>query len=237
MTHELTLTPRLRRVADLVPDGARLADIGTDHAYLPAWLLLSGRLSRAIAADLREGPLDRARETAAFYGLTDQMEFRLCDGLAGISPEETDTVVIAGMGGETIAGILAAAPWTAQGAHRLLLQPMTSQEDLRGWLAQNGYSIQEEHLAREGKTLYTIMSARGGAAQPCSELDCLIGRFSVEEPELGAYLAEHLTRIERRLRGLKRSRQADAQSQYEIWQRRYDAVEKMKKEWDYANRP
>ena len=111
MTRRIELSPRLRLAADLVPEGARLADVGTDHAYLPACLLMEGKIPSAIAADLREGPLSRARETAAEYGCGDRMAFRLCDGLSGIRPEKTDAVVIAGMGGETIAQILEAAPW------------------------------------------------------------------------------------------------------------------------------
>ena len=151
MRHNLELTPRLRTAADLVPAGARLADIGTDHAYLPAALLLEGKIPYAIAADLRHGPLLRARETAAEYGCRDRMGFRLCDGLKGIRPEETDAIVIAGMGGETIAQILAAAPWVRERNVPLVLQPMSSLPDLRGWLFQNGYQIEEERLAREGR--------------------------------------------------------------------------------------
>ena len=114
MRHTIELTPRLRTAADLVPAGARLADIGTDHAYLPAALLLEGKIPFAIAADLRHGPLLRAKETARQYGCQEKMAFRLCDGLRGIRPEETDAVVIAGMGGETIAQILQAAPWVRE---------------------------------------------------------------------------------------------------------------------------
>ena len=134
----IELTPRLQAVAGLVPRGARLADVGTDHAYLPASLLQQGVIDTAVAADLRPGPLDRARATAERYGLTEQISFRLCDGLSGILPEEADTVVIAGMGGETIAAILSAAPWVREEGKRLILQPMSAQEDpdpLRGlWL-------------------------------------------------------------------------------------------------------
>ena len=96
----MELTPRLRAIAEQVPQGARLADIGTDHGYLPVWLLLSGQIDRAIAADLREGPLKRAKETAARFGMGDRVDFRLCDGLSGIRPEEVDAAAIAGMGGE-----------------------------------------------------------------------------------------------------------------------------------------
>ena len=94
------LTPRLRSVAELVPRGARFADVGTDHAYLPVWLLQQGRITGAVASDLRPGPLERARGTAEKYGLTGRMDFRLCDGLSGIQPDEVNTIAMAGMGGE-----------------------------------------------------------------------------------------------------------------------------------------
>ena len=97
----MELTPRLRSVAELVPQGAKFADIGTDHAYLPVWLLQRGIITKALACDLRQGPLDRARATAERYGLTEEMDFRLCDGLAGVRPGEADTIAIAGLGGET----------------------------------------------------------------------------------------------------------------------------------------
>ena len=125
------LTPRLRSVAELVPRGARFADVGTDHAYLPVWLLQQGRITGAVASDLRPGPLERARGTAEKYGLTGRMDFRLCDGLSGIQPDEVNTIAMAGMGGETIAAILAAAPWTWERECLLLLQPMSAQPFLR----------------------------------------------------------------------------------------------------------
>ena len=155
MRGRLELSPRLEMMASLVPSGARLADVGTDHAYLPAALLLEGRIPSAIASDLRRGPLERARETAAAFDLKEKISFRLCDGLSGVGPEEADAIVIAGMGGETIAAILAAAPWTRERAVSLILQPMSSMSDLRAWLGQNGYDILEERLAREGDSLYT----------------------------------------------------------------------------------
>ena len=108
------LSPRLRMVADLVPTGIRLADVGTDHAYLPTALLQEGKIPFAVAADLRQGPLASAKATVRRAELEGKVAFRLCDGLRGIRPEEVDGVAIAGMGGETIASILAAAPWTRE---------------------------------------------------------------------------------------------------------------------------
>ena len=92
-------TARLHAIATQVPLGAKLADVGTDHGYLPVWLLVHGRIDKAVAADLREGPLGRARETARQHRQEGKISFRLCDGLTGIAADEADTVIIAGMGG------------------------------------------------------------------------------------------------------------------------------------------
>ena len=194
----MELSPRLQAVADQVPEGAVFADIGTDHAYLPVWLLLHGRIDHAIAADLREGPLARARETAAQYGVTDRVSFRLCDGLTGIRAGETDMIAIAGMGGETIASILAAAPWTRE--CKLLLQPMTSFPDLRFWLQQNGYMIENEKVVREGERLYSIWNVTGGTMKQLSPAELWVGVQS-DGPLRMEYLTMMEEKLERSLRG------------------------------------
>ena len=194
----MELSPRLQAVADQVPEGAVFADIGTDHAYLPVWLLLNGRIDHAIAADLREGPLARARETAAQYGVTDRVSFRLCDGLTGIRAGETDMIAIAGMGGETIASILAAAPWTRE--CKLLLQPMTSFPDLRFWLQQNGYMIENEKVVREGERLYSIWNVTGGTMKQLSPAELWVGVQS-DDPLRMEYLTMMEEKLERSLRG------------------------------------
>ena len=194
----MELSPRLQAVADQVPEGAVFADIGTDHAYLPVWLLLNGRIDHAIAADLREGPLARARETAAQYGVTDRVSFRLCDGLTGIRAGETDVIAIAGMGGETIASILAAAPWTRE--CKLLLQPMTSFPDLRFWLQQNGYMIENEKVVREGERLYSIWNVTGGTMKQLSPAELWVGVQS-DDPLRMEYLTMMEEKLERSLRG------------------------------------
>lgn len=109
------LTPRLQAIADQIVSGARLADIGTDHAHLPIWLMEHGRIASAVASDIRDGPLARAEENAAKHGCLDRISLRLGAGLDKVRPEECDVISIAGMGGETIADILAAALWTAAG--------------------------------------------------------------------------------------------------------------------------
>lgn len=226
----MELSPRLRAAAELVPRGARFADIGTDHAYLPVWLILHGVIDKAIAADLRQGPLERARETAEKYSVADQLDFRLCDGLRGLRPREADTIAIAGMGGETIAHILACAPWTKEEGVTLILQPMSSQPDLRQWLAGNGYAIEREYISREDKTLYTIMLVKGGAMERLSSAELLAGRQS-EDPLRGEYLDHMISKVRRALEGQRSAVQRDeaaiGQSALIL-----DGLTAMKKEWD-----
>lgn len=195
----MELTARLQSVADQVPQGAVFADIGTDHAYLPVWLLLNGRIQYAIAADLREGPLNRARETAEQYGVSEQVSFRLCNGLADINENEVDTIAIAGMGGETIVAILEAAPWTKNGK-LLLLQPMTSFPDLRLWLQQNGYLIEKETITKEGRRVYSCLTVRAGYMEPLTPAELWVGRQS-DDPLRGELLSLMGGKIERALNG------------------------------------
>ena len=202
---KLELSPRLAAIAAQVPQGARLADIGTDHAYLPTALLLAGRIERAVASDVREGPLQRGRETARHYGQEENITFRCCDGLEGLTPDQADTVVIAGMGGELIARILSQTPWTREA--RLLLQPMTGQPALRRWLVENGYCIQREQIVREGEKFYVILTVRGGQSQPYTPAELWVGRQTQGEdnPHRLDYLRDQLRRRERALAGMRQS--------------------------------
>lgn len=229
----IALSPRLRSVADLVSRGAILVDVGTDHAFLPVWLLQHGVIQHAIATDLREGPLSKARASAGKYGLLEQLSFRLCNGLAQIEPEEVDTITIAGMGGETIADILASAPWTAEGRHRLLLQPMTSLYDLRAFLTGHGYTILREYISREDRRLYVTMEVEGGACPPYSEGEKWVGRQwqGLESPLRAEYLEEMLFRARRALEGLERSIRPEDGPRRELLRTIVPQVEAIKKEW------
>lgn len=201
---ELALQPRLQLLADMVPAGSRLADVGTDHGYLPVYLLQQGRISRAIASDIVDGPLQHARQTAAEYEV-DGIDFRLCPGLDAIAPHEADTVVIAGMGGETIQAILSAAPWTADGSHLLLLQPMTKVEYLRKWLVDNGYAFTEERLVWDKDHLYPVFAVRGGTQPPLTAAQQYGGVLLDGDPLYGAYLDERIGKLQKAVEGLQKS--------------------------------
>lgn len=229
----MELTPRLRAIAEQVPRGAKFADIGTDHAYLPVWLVLNGVVGSAIAADLREGPLERAKQTAAQYAVADRVSFRLCDGLSGIAPEEADTIAIAGMGGETIANILVSAPWTRGAGKTLLLQPMTTQPELRRWLGEHGYSILKERIPCEGNRLYSIWTVAGGEMQPLSPGELWAGRQR-SDPLRGEYLDYIASKVHRALTGHMAAAQPDASAIAEL-QTVLDDLLRMKGELEHGD--
>lgn len=229
----LELPPRLRLIAGWVPEGAYLADVGTDHGYLPTWLRLRGTIRGAVASDLRPGPLERAKATGALYG-TDRIEYRLCNGLSGIRPSEVDTVVIAGMGGETICSILYNAPWTADGAHTLILQPQTHEELVRQYLAEHGFAITREALVQDRGTIYTVMKAEAGE-MPLSMSQLWGGVKLTHDPLCDRYLIEKIVRTLTALGGARRSdRPADVQRAEEL-REILTALFRAREEWRHAN--
>ncbi len=192
----ITLDKRLGMVASLVRQGSRVADVGTDHAYLPVYLIQAGVATGAIAADIGEGPLDAARHTVIAAGLESAVSLRLGDGLAPVSADEVDDIVIAGMGGETIVAILNAAIWIKNPHYRLVLQPMSRAEELRRWLLYNGFTITTERLVQDKHHLYPVMVAAYTAAPaPTEELRIYAGFFAQDEgAPYRAMMVQHLCR-------------------------------------------
>lgn len=156
---KIKLDDRLSTVASLVRSGKRVADIGTDHGYLVAYLVENGICPCGIAADLRKGPLENARQTVIQQGLTDKIELILSDGLTNIPQEACDDIVIAGMGGNLIAEILEKAPWVKDERINIVAQPMTHAEVLRQYYIDNGFRITAEKTATDGKRYYCVISA------------------------------------------------------------------------------
>ena len=156
MPRPFKLKARLQAVASFIEDGASVVDVGTDHGYLPVYLAQNGLARRIIASDSSAMSLESARRSAAKYGVTEAISFIAAPGLSGVGEEDADTVVIAGVGGETIVGILEDAPHIKRGI-RFILQPQTKIELLRRWLQDNGYHIAEEKQASDRGREYTVL--------------------------------------------------------------------------------
>ncbi len=186
----LKLDNRLQLCGNFVRENSILADVGTDHAYLPVWLCQNRRITKAIAVDINELPLASGKKTVARYGLENCIETRLSDGLSAIKENEVDDIVIAGMGGELIAEIIQKAQWLKNPEYHLILQPMTKAELLRDYLYHNGFSIQEEQCTCADKKLYTVMSVYYTAFLPeLTEIQKYCGAI---HPKQSAYNYEYL---------------------------------------------
>lgn len=172
---EIKLSGRLGAIAELIPPYGGLADVGTDHGYIPLWLLQNGFKGSICATDIKTGPLETARSSARALGLEDKICFHLCDGLESVDAVKVQTIIIAGMGGKNIASILEAAPWTKTG-RVMILQPMSKADRLRRWLNSNHYFIVHEALVLDG-ALYEIIVAVGGQDRPLSPAELFTGRF------------------------------------------------------------
>ena len=177
------MTPRLLAVADMVGDCKSLADIGTDHAYVPVYLVEKKRAESAIAMDINEGPLTRADENIKRFNLSDKIKTRLSDGLEKLCDNEVDTVVIAGMGGILINSIVESHKDRLTSVKRYILQPMTAIEETRKYLAENGFNIVDETLAKEDEKIYTVICAERGKMIIENEINLLIGKHLIKKQD------------------------------------------------------
>ncbi len=156
----IKLDIRLKMAADEVRQNKKVVDIGTDHAYLPAYLIENNICPSAIAADIGKGPLENAKKVVSTSKeLSDRIELRLSDGLKEIKSDEAEDIVIAGMGGILISEILTSAPWVKDETKRLILQPMSHAEDVRRYLCENGFEIIKEKACADSKHNYIIIVA------------------------------------------------------------------------------
>lgn len=163
--NEHQLSKRLSAVASLIPNGSRIADIGSDHAYLPIHLILQGKISLAIAGEKNDGPYQLAKSNVKKFGLTSVIEVRKGDGLEVIEPGEVDVVVIAGMGASLIVQILENGLEKLAQVKRIVVQPNLAAHLLRRWFMEHGWELKEEKIIEEDEQFYEILMAEPGDGQ------------------------------------------------------------------------
>ena len=208
------LTPRLKKIADIIKPCGCVADIGTDHAYLPAELCLREICRTAIALDINKGPLKKAEETVEKCGLKDRVELRLGDGAKPLSAGEADVITIAGMGGLLIGEIINASPEVFESAKQIIVQPMSSIPELRYRLYELGYAIENEVLVREEEKLYHIMSLRKdeNVSEP-DEFETLLGRELLrDKPEhFSEYISAKKNSLMQKFSGLNLAKEKNTE--------------------------
>ncbi|MBR2335196.1 MAG: SAM-dependent methyltransferase [Clostridia bacterium] len=209
----MILDVRLRAAADMVPRGARLADIGSDHAYLPITLCLEEKIDCALASDINEGPVAAAVANIKKNNLEGRIEAIRADGLASAHEFAPDCITVLGMGGELIVSILSAAEWIRDGRITLILQPMTHPEILAKYLAKEGFEIIDERIVcdngRDDRIYRIIKASFNGVAREIDELDAMFGKINLERGDSATRaLVERQIRVfDARLKGKKTSGQ------------------------------
>ena len=208
--NEHTLSQRLERVAAHVPAGARLADIGSDHAYLPVALMRRGVITAAVAGEVAATPFHGANRTVGDNGLEQCISVRLADGLAAIEAGDDITAIsLCGMGGETIRDILDSGKAHLNGRERLVLQPNGGEQPLRQWLMDNGYQILHEELLRENRFYYEIIVAERAEAMTYTAEQLYFGPLQMQarSPEFLAKWQRILREKRKTLASLEQARQ------------------------------
>ncbi|ROM56013.1 tRNA (adenine-N(1))-methyltransferase [Pseudomonas canadensis] len=209
--NEHTLSLRLECVAANVPKGARLADIGSDHGYLPVALMRRGLITMAVAGEVATTPFHAAQRTVRDNGLERQISVRLADGLAAMKPDDGITAIsVCGMGGETVRDILESGKRHLSGQERLILQPNGGEQPLRQWLMDNGYSILREELLRENRFYYEIIVAEraGPVAYTAEQLYFGPLQLQARSPVFIAKWQRMLRQKHKTLASFERARQA-----------------------------
>ncbi len=225
------MNKRLKKIAEYIEQGSGFIDVGTDHGYLPAFMALNGYSGNIFASDLREGPLSSAKHTAEHSGLTDRINFILCDGLELCPDDRIDTIVIAGMGGDNICGILDRAEWCMDSKYKLILQPMKKSEILRYWLTNNGFTIEAEDLVRDSGMVYQVICARFGGMQSLNDGEIYTGKYELvcENPLFNDILQIQINRFEKTLDGLKKTGSEPYKAKIKLYSEILFQLKEMKK--------
>ena len=223
----MNLDKRLQAVANLVGSCEAMADIGSDHAYLPAYLIESGRVVSAVAGEISKGPLTAAEQTIQAAGLSDRISARLGDGLQVLQPGEVAVVAIAGMGGAAIRGILSRSPEVFNRLTRLVCQPMNGAAGLRQWLLQHGWKLVAEDLAIDAGRLYEVIAAEPGEMPPMEPVLLEIGPllWRQKHPLLKEKLQRMIENLRMRSIDMERSADPAVRKKLQLWKEKICELE------------
>jgi len=226
----IKLSKRLQVLADFVPMGSRVADIGTDHAFLPCYLVKGGIANLAIGVDIREGPFRSACRTVRAYYLEDRISIRLGDGLAPLQPAEVDVVILAGMGGSTMLEILERSPQVVEKLQGLILQPMNGAEQVRDWLYSNNWVIGAEELLQEDGRYYQVIKAERGRGPKPEGLELFYGPrlINARHPLLPGLLQKDIEALQDIQTQLAKSQSDEALSRTKELERRVFLMKELK---------
>ncbi|MDA8442347.1 MAG: class I SAM-dependent methyltransferase [Peptococcaceae bacterium] len=208
----IELKARLAAIAAYVPQGSIVIDVGTDHAYLPIFLLQQKICARAVGIDIHQGPYQSALAQVEQQCLSDRITLYLGDGLKPLKPGEGNLVVAAGMGGTTIKEVLEARPDVLAQVQRLILQPMVAGAALRRWLLENGWAIVAERLVEEDERIYEIIVAEPGSQPVPVDILLELGPLIVaaQDSLLPPLIAGKVEALEEVLRQLNKTERPDA---------------------------
>ncbi len=215
---QVKLTPRLEKIASLVKKDSKVADIGTDHGYIPLFLLQNNISSFAIASDVNKKPLESAENNIKIYGYNEKIQTRLGGGLTTLKAGEVDTIIIAGMGGLLIADILEASPEILNTAKTFILQPMQAQEELRKYVVQKGFSIKKDLLVKEDHRIYEVMVIEKGIQTVVDEIYYLIG-FHIKDnpiPLVEEFIQRKLMTYDKIIQDVKGQKTESATEKYQM---------------------
>lgn len=213
----MELSNRLLEIVKFVPKDSSVADIGTDHGYIPVHLIQHNISKKVIASDISPGSLDKTIEYVSHLNLNDKITPKLGDGLDVLKPNEVDTVIIAGMGGILISKILESNKEITETIENFIFQPMVASKELRQYLVNNGYSIVDESLAKEGRKFYEIIFAKRGRSSIQKDVYYEIGQKLVENnhPLLREFIEHKKSEIQEIISKLGNNDSNNTKSRYE----------------------
>lgn len=227
----MKLTKRLSVIASYIPAGSIVADIGTDHAYLPVYLVLEGIAPEAIATDIHNAPFQSALKTVEGHCLLNKISVRLGNGLEVLRPGEADVIVVAGIGGRNMEEVFEKAPEVLRQTKRLVLQPMTAVDMVRQWLWDHNWQIVDEDLLKEDEKFYQVLVAEPGKDLYKGDPEFGINLIKKGHPLMGELLQKREIQYVQALKGIKKQAKTENKEKEQQVEAKLMMIQRVKEQW------